>query len=128
MTTEFPKWIEFMKDMFLISIRVQLKGKNNLFKLQLILSLFRDSTKTDFTYARSYSYRRRMDASLMEEWLVPNMCRKSCASGHDFQQMCLNQKLEVEAPSKQLISLFMKTLSFTEFADIQSKPGIDSKI
>ncbi|CAG2117310.1 unnamed protein product, partial [Medioppia subpectinata] len=33
----------------------------------------RDSTKTDYTYAQSYSYNRRIERSKLFDWSVPNM-------------------------------------------------------
>ncbi|CAG2123239.1 unnamed protein product, partial [Medioppia subpectinata] len=36
----------------------------------------RDSTKTDYTYAQSYSYNRRIERSKLFDWSVPNMSRK----------------------------------------------------
>ncbi|CAG2120616.1 unnamed protein product, partial [Medioppia subpectinata] len=40
----------------------------------------RDSTKTDYTYAQSYSYNRRIERSKLFDWSVPNMSRKSIRS------------------------------------------------
>jgi hypothetical protein len=44
------------------------------------LCLNRDLSKTDYTYAKSFSYNRRIDRLKASEWSVPNMSRKSVTS------------------------------------------------
>ena len=48
--------------------------------LSFDLCLNRDLSKTDYTYAKSFSYNRRIDRLKAFEWSVPNMSRKSVTS------------------------------------------------